>query len=383
MGSLFLYKSKFTNKISSFAIQYLSMTIDKLSSYITTLDEQEPLIIAGPCSAESPKQILDTALQISNRTKTHIYRAGIWKPRTRPGNFEGVGENGLQWLSEVKKQTGLLLATEVANPEHINMALKHKVDILWIGARTVANPFSIQEIADSLKGVNIPVFIKNPINPDLGLWIGAIERIRKAGTSKIAAIHRGFYPYEETKFRNIPKWEIPIELKRQFHQLPIICDPSHISGTTDYIHEVSQKALDLNFNGLMIETHNNPTVALSDSEQQLTPSQLEELLQQLTIRNALINKSDQTLQQYREQIDSIDQQMLELLSQRMTVIRKIGDYKLGNNISIFQLRRWENILKTRLELGQSLNLDTDFIKEILQLMHKASIQVQNQIMNKE
>jgi len=359
------------------------MTIDSLSSYIRNLSDSEPLIIAGPCSAESEEQILDTAKQISSKTSTHIFRAGIWKPRTRPGNFEGIGEKGLKWLEKVKEQTGMMVATEVAKPEHVNLALKYNIDILWIGARTVANPFSIQEIADSLKNIDIPVFIKNPINPDLSLWIGAIERIRETGISKIVAIHRGFYPYEKTKFRNIPKWEIPIELKRKFHNLPIICDPSHISGNTNYIQEISQKALDLNFNGLMIETHNNPKIALSDSEQQLTPKKLEQLLKALIIRTSPIVVNKEVLQQYREQIDSIDQQMLELLSKRMDVIDKIGKYKLNNNITIFQLRRWENILKTRTELGVKMGLNNTFIKEILQLMHKESIQIQNKIMNKQ
>ena len=359
------------------------MKIDLLSSYIPTLSENEALIIAGPCSAESYDQVLSTAQQISSTTKTHIYRAGIWKPRTRPGHFEGVGKDGLAWLSDVKKKTNLLVSTEVAKPEHVEDALKNNIDILWLGARTVSNPFSIQEIADCLKGVDIPVFIKNPINPDLSLWVGAIERIAESGITKIAAIHRGFYPYEETKFRNIPKWEIPIELKRKFHDLPIICDPSHISGHTDYITEVSQKAFDLNFDGLMVETHNKPKDALSDAEQQITPSSLKRLLEQLIIRTSPIIQNELVLQQYREQIDSIDQQMLELLAQRMDVINKIGEYKLSKNITIFQLRRWESILKTRQELGKKLGLDNHFIKEVLQLMHKESIRVQNKIMNKK
>lgn len=359
------------------------MKIEALTSYIPHLKENSPLIIAGPCSAETREQVLDTALQIKEKTNAQVFRSGIWKPRTRPGHFEGIGKKGLTWLQEVKAKTGLLTAIEVAKPEHVTEALKHHIDILWLGARTVANPFSVQEIADSLKGTNIPVFIKNPINPDLSLWLGAIERIYDAGITKIAAIHRGFYPYEQTKFRNIPKWEIPIELKRRFHNLPIICDPSHISGNRSYISEISQKALDLNFNGLIIETHSNPNAALSDADQQITPEALGQLLKHLIIRTSLIKNTDQALQQYREQIDSIDFQMLELLSHRMEVIKEIGAYKLDHNITILQLRRWENIIKTRSQLGEKLGLSHEFIQAVLQLMHKESILIQNQIMNKE
>ncbi len=356
------------------------MIIQALHTYIPNLKQKEPLLISGPCSAETKAQVLETAKLISNKTNTHIYRSGIWKPRTRPGQFEGIGKKGLEWLKEVKQQTKLLVSTEVAKAEHVEQCLEAGIDILWIGARTVANPFSIQEIADSLKGTDIPVFIKNPINPDIGLWIGAIERINKAGISKIAAIHRGFYPYEETKFRNIPKWEIAIELKRQFHKLPIICDPSHISGHTNFIKEVSQKAYDLNFDGLMIETHNHPKEALSDASQQVTPEQLENILTDLIIRSAPV-KNQEVLLQYREQIDSIDHQLLELLAKRMDIINGIGEYKLKNNITIFQLRRWENIIKTRTDLGEDLGLNPSFIQSILELMHKESIQVQNNIMN--
>lgn len=358
------------------------MNIEKLSNYIPNLKENELITIAGPCSAESLEQVLDTAQQIKSKTKAHIFRAGIWKPRTRPGHFEGVGLEGLKWLAEVKKRTGLPCATEIAKPSHTEAALKHDIDVLWIGARTVSNPFSMQEIADSLKGTNIPVFIKNPINPDLGLWIGAIERIAHAGISKIAAIHRGFYPFEETKYRNIPKWEVPIELKRRFHNLPIICDPSHISGQSNLIKEVSQKAYDLNLDGLMIETHNNPTAALSDAKQQIDIDQLKSLLNTLIIRSTPA-ETEKDLLQFREQIDSIDHQMLDLLAQRMSVINKIGEYKLDQNLTIFQLRRWEKILKTRAEYGKKLGLDKAFILAILELMHKESIQIQNVIMNKK
>ena len=354
----------------------------KLSSYIPQYNEQDTLIIAGPCSAETKEQVVNTATEIAQNKKVHIFRSGIWKPRTRPGNFEGVGEEGLKWLQEVKKKTQLLTATEVAKAEHIDLALKYGVDILWIGARTVSNPFSMQEIAKHLKDIDIPVFIKNPINPDLSLWQGAIERIAQYGNKKVAAIHRGFFPFEETKYRNIPKWELAIELKQKFHSLPIICDPSHISGNSDYIAEIAQKALDLNLDGLMIETHNNPTKALSDAKQQITPSQLNNILEHLVIRQSILDDKKNILEQYREQIDSIDQQLLELLMQRMKIINQIGHFKLDNKITILQLRRWEKIIKTRIEFGKEMNLPAAFIKDILQIIHKESIRQQNEIMNK-
>ncbi len=340
----------------------------------------KPLIIAGPCSAESEKQVIETALEIASNNSANIFRSGVWKPRTRPGNFEGVGLKGLKWLQKVKEETGLLVTTEVATVEHIKMCLDHNIDILWVGARTTSNPFSVQELANACKGIDIPIMIKNPINPDTELWIGAIERFHSAGIKKLAAIHRGFYPFEQTKLRNLPKWEIPIELKSRFNNLPIICDPSHISGSTEFISEISQKAIDLNFDGLMIETHNNPMLALSDAKQQITPKELDNLLTNLVIRHYL--EENGKLEMYRHQIDSIDTQMLELLSQRMDIISEIGKYKKKENITIFQLRRWENIIKTRTKTGQSLNLNKDFIIELLQLVHKESISKQNKILNK-
>jgi chorismate mutase len=358
------------------------MIISPLTTYIPNLKANKPLIISGPCSAESEEQMVMTAKEIADKTNTHLFRAGIWKPRTRPGHFEGIGTEGLKWLKTIKQETSLPVCTEVAKPQHVEAALKHNVDVLWIGARTVSNPFSVQEIADSLKGIDIPVFIKNPINPDLQLWHGAIERIAESGISKLAAIHRGFYPYEETKFRNIPKWEVAIELKRLYHDLPIICDPSHISGTRSYITEVSQKAMDLNFDGLMIETHIQPSEALSDANQQITPESLKILLSNLILREGQNDKYEQEIQTYREQIDSIDQQLLEMLSQRMSIIKKIGEYKSEQNITILQLRRWEKIMETRSALGKKLGLNKAFIKKLLELMHKESIQLQNDIMNK-
>ncbi len=357
------------------------MNIEPLKNYIHNYSAETPLIISGPCSAESQEQVLETARQIKKHTKASVFRAGIWKPRSRPGTFEGIGEPGLKWLQEVKAETDLMTAVEVANPEHINLALKYGVDILWIGARTTSNPFSMQEIAHYLKGVDVPVFIKNPINPDMSLWLGAFERILNTGNKKVAAIHRGFYPYEETKLRNIPKWEVPIEIKRIYKDLPIICDPSHIAGNNQYIQDICQKALDLNFDGLMIETHINPPKALSDAQQQVTPQALKNILESLIVRTAGDYADD--LQQYREQIDSIDQQLLEMLAQRMDVIKKIGDYKKDRNVSILQLRRWENIIESRTVLGEKVGLNASFIKNLLQLIHKESIKEQNRVMNQK
>ncbi len=355
------------------------MNIEPLENYIENYSAERPLIISGPCSAESYEQVLETACQIKKHTDATVFRAGIWKPRSRPGTFEGIGELGLKWLQEVKAQTGLMTAVEVATPEHIELSLKNGVDIVWIGARTTSNPFSMQQIASALEGTEVPVFIKNPINPDLSLWLGAFERVLNTGNTKVAAIHRGFYPYEETKLRNIPKWEVPIEIKRIYKDLPMICDPSHISGNPDYIQDICQKALDLNFNGLMIETHINPKEAMSDAKQQITPQFLEGVLKSLVVRTVGDYADD--LQHYREQIDSIDQQLLEMLAQRMDVIKKIGNYKKGRNVSILQLRRWENIIKSRTLLGEKAGLDSAFVKDILQLIHKESIRVQNKVMN--
>ncbi len=343
------------------------------------------IIIAGPCSAESREQVLNTAAAISQFKDVNIFRAGIWKPRTSPNSFEGVGETALNWMKEVKQKTNLLTSTEVAVPEHIEACLRNKgsIDILWIGARTTANPFSVQSIADALKGVDIPVIIKNPVNPDIGLWIGAVERLMKAGIKQLALLHRGFSPFEKTNLRNIPKWELAIEIKSRFPELPIINDPSHISGNKLYIKEIAQKSLNLNFNGLMIETHINPKKALSDSEQQLSPYELSELLKNLKYRKTTSESAEflDLLEQYREQIDSIDFQLLELLAKRMKIIKDIGKYKLKHNVTVFQLKRWLNIMETRIEFGKSLNLEDNFVKKILRLVHKESIHKQVNIMS--
>ncbi len=355
-----------------------------IESWISGEFQQSPVIISGPCSAETAEQTISTAKEIAKIAKIKIFRTGVWKPRTRPGSFEGAGDIALKWLQQVKSETGLLITVEVAKPEHVEACLKHNIDILWIGARTTANPFSIQELAESLKGVDIPVLVKNPVNPDLDLWIGALERFNKSGINKLGAILRGFFPYEKTHLRNIPKWEYAIELKSKFSQLPIFCDASHIAGKAELVGSIAQKALDLNFDGLMIETHIRPKSALSDAKQQLNPSQLQELIDTLSFRKPDSDNADfmNRLEQYREQIDSIDFQMLELLMQRMKIVKEIGTYKSNNNVTIFQLRRWENIMKTRMDLGTKGGLSIEFIKLLLDLVHKESIQIQTEIMNK-
>jgi len=343
----------------------------------------KPIVIAGPCSAETEEQVFLTAQQIAATKKVDILRAGIWKPRTRPGNFEGIGEKGLDWLTQAGKEFNIPVTTEVANAKHVEMALKKGVDILWIGARTTVNPFSVQEIADALRGVNIPIMIKNPINPEVQLWIGAIERIMKAGVNDIAAIHRGFSSFEKTKFRNDPKWGIPIELMRIFPDLPIICDPSHIGGKKELIHSISQKALDMNMSGLMIETHHTPSDAWSDAEQQITPARLEEILNQLIVRDKdpKNNSISSILDEYRNQIDDVDQQILEILAKRLSVIAEIGLYKKENNTTILQPDRWFDILKTRKEIAENLSLSEEFTDRLLKLIHKESVRIQTKIMN--
>ncbi|NPA67255.1 MAG: bifunctional 3-deoxy-7-phosphoheptulonate synthase/chorismate mutase type II [Chlorobi bacterium] len=347
--------------------------------------DKADFIIAGPCSAETEYQTLETARQISACKKVKVFRAGIWKPRTSPGNFEGVGEIAFNWLRKIKKQTELLTATEAATPEHIEQCLKNRdaLDIIWIGARTTANPFSVQALADALKGTDIPVLIKNPLNPDIKLWAGAVERFKKAGIKHTGVIHRGFSPFENTHLRNLPKWELAIEIKSIFPEIPIINDPSHIAGNRKYIKETAQKALNLNFDGLMIETHITPHTALSDAKQQITPETLKNYLKTLKFRKSTSEDSEfrNLLEQYREQINSIDYQLLELLNKRMKITEKIGRYKLKNNVSIFQLKRWLDISETRQDFGKTIGLDEHFIKKILQLVHRESIRIQSKIMN--
>ncbi|MFA8434473.1 MAG: chorismate mutase [Marinifilaceae bacterium] len=347
--------------------------------------EQHPVVISGPCSAESEEQMIKTAKELKQTGKVQIFRAGIWKPRTRPNTFEGVGPEALQWLESVKQETGMLTTVEVASPKHVEQCLKHNVDILWIGARTTSNPFSVQELASALQGMNIPVMVKNPINPDINLWIGALERINKAGINRLAAIHRGFYPFEKTILRNIPKWELAIELKSKFHNLPIICDPSHIAGLRKYIPEIAQKAMDLNMDGLMIESHIDPSSALSDPDQQLTPEAVGALMDNLVYRCCMEEEGEVSnqLEQFRQRIDSVDTQLLQLLSQRMNIVEEIGEYKSEHNLTILQLRRWEKVREKGIELGRQLGLSEGFVTQLLRLVHKEAIQKQTEIMNKE
>jgi chorismate mutase len=358
------------------------MIIKKFQTWDKKLQECEHLIIAGPCSAESESQTLKTAIEIAKINKIKVYRAGIWKPRTTPNSFEGVGQKALPWLKKVKQQTGLLTTVEVATPEHIEICLKNQdsVDFFWLGARTVANPFSMQAIADALAGVDIPVMVKNPIIPELKLWIGAIERLYKKGINKIAAIHRGFYPFEQTKYRNIPKLELLVEFKSILPQIQIIGDPSHIAGKRSLLLDVINILLAMNVDGLMIESHINPSEALSDAEQQITPMDLKILLENLNFtKNNEKNMQLKELQQLRLGIDSLDYQLLELLSKRIDIVKKIAIIKKQNNISPFQLDRWREIVKTRLKFADELNLDRNLTKKILQMIHKESIEIQTKI----
>jgi len=340
-------------------------------------------MIAGPCSAESEKQILETAHLLKQSGKIDVYRAGIWKPRTHPNGFEGVGSNGLPWLRKVKNEIGLPVATEVGNVKHVYEALKYGVDLLWIGARTTSNPFVMQEIADALKGVDIPVLVKNPMSPDLELWIGAIERIANAGITKIGAIHRGFSSWEKTKYRNIPYWQVPIELKRRLPGIPIICDPSHISGTRSFIAEISQQAIDLSFEGLMIESHIAPSEALSDAGQQLTPDSLIVLLNELIDRKVSnsSNSFQLQLEDLRKEIDAIDLHLLDLLEKRMNVARNIGQCKKDNKVSILQASRWNEIVEKMKFQGQQKGLSHKFVENIFSEIHQESIQLQAKILN--
>ena len=348
------------------------------------LSTNPPFIIAGPCSVESEEQVLSTVKEVAKNYQINVIRGGIWKPRTRPNSFEGVGEKALPWLKNAGKEVGLPVATEVAKAEHVEACLKNDIDILWLGARTTVNPFSVQEIADALKGVDIPVFVKNPITPDLNLWIGALERINAAGINKIGAIHRGFTSYNKNGYRNAPMWELPIDLKLRCPNLPILCDPSHIAGNRDLIGKVSQKALDLEMDGLMIESHINPNNAKSDAEQQVSPTQLEQIISKLQIRKIEANDADFTnnLEQLRAIIDEVDEQIVEQFAKRMSVVEKIGEYKRDNDVIILQLERWEYILKNRTEIAEKAGLSTEFIKKLLDLVHQESIRIQTKVMNK-
>jgi chorismate mutase len=342
-----------------------------------------PLIIAGPCSAESEKQVLAVAGFLAATGRVNLFRAGIWKPRTRPGTFAGAGAKAMKWLERVRHEYGLRVTVEVASPKHIEICLKHDIDVIWIGARTVSNPFSVDELSSALKGVDIPVMIKNPLSPDIDLWTGAIERIRSAGITRIAAVHRGFSPFERTLYRNMPKWEIPIELRRQILNLPVLCDPSHIAGRSDLVPDVAQKAMDLNMNGLMIEVHENPAKALTDAAQQLSFDQFNSLLEGLIIRKPTTDDQGflNQLEELRHQIDSIDHQLVELLASRMGISAKMGEYKCKNNVTVLQMERWLEILRTRTEHGEAMGLEPLFIERVMKLLHQESIRKQTEIMN--
>lgn len=344
---------------------------------------KRPLIISGPCSAETEEQLLETAAQLAATGKIDMLRAGIWKPRTRPGSFEGVGVKGLPWLLEARKRTGLPTTVEVATGKQVEDALNFDVDVLWIGARTTVNPFSVQEVADALRGVDVPVLIKNPINPDLELWTGAVERVAKAGIQQIGLIHRGFSSYGNTEYRNAPMWHLAIEMKRRNPDMLLICDPSHISGKRSILMDVSQKSIDLDYNGLMIESHIDPDNAWSDAMQQVTPAVLAQMLDQIQWR---VETTDEAafitaLEKLREQINHLDDELMQLLGQRMKVADKIGEYKKNNKVTILQTNRWNEILDRALVKGERLGLSRDFIVKYFDAVHMESINHQNRVMN--
>ena len=341
-------------------------------------DNERPIVIAGPCSAETEEQVINTARQLA-KCGCHMFRAGIWKPRTKPGGFEGNGEVALPWMKEVKEETGMLTATEVATPEHVELSLKYGIDILWVGARTTANPFAMQALADSLKGVDVPVFVKNPVNPDLELWIGAMERINQAGVKRMAAIHRGFSSYDKKIYRNLPMWQIPIELRRRIPDLPIICDPSHIGGRRELIAPLCQQAMDLGFDGLIVESHCSPDNAWSDAKQQVTPDVLDYILGLLVIRDEKV--TTEGIHELRNQIDDLDNQLMELLAKRMRVCREIGQYKKEHNMTVLQPSRYNEILDKRGAQGSLCGMDAEFIKNVFEEVHEESVRQQMEILN--
>jgi chorismate mutase len=342
-----------------------------------------PFLIAGPCSAETEEQVMQTCQQIAASGQASALRAGIWKPRTRPDSFEGLGEEALPWLIEAGKSVGLPVAVEVANRTHAETALKAGVNILWIGARTTVNPFAVQEIADVLKGTNVPVMIKNPVNPDLELWLGAFERFEKAGLTDLVAIHRGFSVYKHPKYRNVPSWEIPIGLRERRPDLPLICDPSHITGNRTLLHEVAQKAMDLNFDGLMIEAHITPDEAWSDAAQQITPFVLNELIHKLILRSGEVSESAaDLLQEMRAKISNLDDRMFELIASRMQISDEIGQLKRDNNITVLQQEHWAKIIHERLDRDGEYGLSKDFIRKLMDAIHQESIRHQVKVMNK-
>lgn len=353
----------------------------ELRSWLDAFQLSHPLVIAGPCSAETEEQMLKIAHQLKNTDAT-VMRAGVWKPRTRPGNFEGVGALGLKWLKKAKDETGLLTATEVANAHHVDLALENDVDILWIGARTTVSPFIIQEIADAVKGTDKIILVKNPVNSDLALWLGAVERFYKVGMSKLGVIHRGFSTYEKTRYRNNPEWQIPIDLQNRFPDLPLILDPSHIAGRRDIIFDLCQTALDLNYDGLMVETHFDPDNAWSDAEQQITPTALVEIMKNLKVRKTEGEGIDfkNRLETLRTQIDLIDDQIIDLLGKRMKIVDTIGDLKKKNNVAILQVKRWNEIMDRMILEGGQNHLSEEFVLSIYKAIHQESIDHQKKVM---
>lgn len=361
----------------------LKLDINPIKAWLPNIDN--PLLISGPCSLETEEQTMETARLLAKDKRVFVFRGGVWKPRTRPGSFEGVGSIGLNWLQQVKEETGLPVGTEVANAQHTEDALKAGLDVLWIGARSTASPFVVQEIADVLKGTDSVVMIKNPVNPDVQLWMGAVERISQAGIKNIVGIHRGFTPFRQTKYRNYPNWKTFIELKRLLPNLPVICDPSHIAGTREYLHEVSQKAFDMGMDGLMLESHRDPSCALSDAGQQLTPADLGKLLDKLVIRNESANNPDfdNQLDVLRNRIDAIDAELLETLASRVEIVKQIGQYKRDNNVTALQINRWTQLMENRVNLGKSMDINETFVKILFQLIHEDSVRMQTEIMDEE
>lgn len=353
----------------------MAENIEKLG--LPGIDAKRPTVIAGPCSAESEEQLLCTARDLANRG-IRILRAGIWKPRTKPGGFEGHGEKALPWMQRAKAETGMLLATEVANPVHVELALKYGIDILWVGARTSVNPFAVQDIADALRGVDVPVLVKNPVNPDLDLWIGALERLSGAGIRRLGAIHRGFSSYDKKIYRNLPMWQIPIELRRRIPQLPLFGDPSHIGGRRDLIAPLCQQAMDLGFDGLIIESHCDPDNAWSDAKQQVTPDVLEYILDLLVIRDQPV--STESIAALRKQIDEIDNQLIEILAKRMRISREIGQYKKEHGMTVLQTARYSEILDKRGAQGSLCGIDPHCVRQIFEAIHEESVRQQLDIM---
>jgi chorismate mutase len=360
-----------------------NLEINPIKEWLPNINN--PLLISGPCSLETEQQTLETAKLLAKDPRVFVYRGGVWKPRTRPGSFEGVGSIGLKWLQMVKKETGLPVGTEVANAQHTEEALNAGLDVVWIGARSTASPFVVQEIADVVKGSNAVVMVKNPVNPDVQLWVGAIERIYQAGIKNIVAIHRGFTPFRDTVYRNYPNWKTVIELRRVMPNLPIICDPSHIAGKRELLFEIAQKAFDMGMEGLMLESHIDPSCALSDANQQVTPADLAKLLDKLVIRHQTANNPEfeTRLDMLRSRIDAIDSELLEMLSSRVEIVKEIGRYKKENNVTALQINRWAQLMDNRVNIGKTLDLNETFVKILFQLIHEDSVRMQTEIMGSE